>query len=119
VSGNHDIFDVPPGQLADGDHHAHDEIDEIDAAVARISSAGIEDRLRSTLRRAGYGPGGPSGPAQEDIGIVHINVTISDGQPIMGTYSGDSISISFPQSGGAAWLASGAYPASGVGDYAW
>jgi hypothetical protein len=55
-------FDTPPGKPDGSDHQARDALDDIDEAVAQITDNDIEDRLRETLRRAGYDAGGPTSP---------------------------------------------------------
>lgn len=48
-------FDTLPSQPNGSEHPARDALDDIDKAVAQITDADIEDRLRETLGLAGYG----------------------------------------------------------------
>jgi hypothetical protein len=51
-----------------------DVLDEIDDAVAQITAANIEDRLRETLRRASYAPSRPVGEEMPaDSTVIRLN----------------------------------------------
>lgn len=60
-------FDTPPGKPDGSDHQARDALDDIDEAVAQITDNDIDDRLRETLRRAGYDS---DWPASEGSGAI-------------------------------------------------
>ena len=49
-------FDTPADEPGASEHQPRDALDDIDEAVARITDDDIGDRLRGTLRRAGYAP---------------------------------------------------------------